>query len=461
MLVISTDKGLCGALNTNLLREVANSTPQKTVYHHRGPQGRAVLAIRGKRICSPTFHFEDTSSVRRDQGHLQVPRSINSSTAKFDKVTFSDIAIREYAVQVPTSLHASAASRRGRPRRKPEEKPRRRRTVDYVFEPSPPEVLDTAPSALCALRRSTRCCLDARASEHSARMVAMKNATDNAKQLVKDLTLEYNKIARPASPPQLLEIATAQWLSADRPPGDGSHTLNCHQAAPTPGLPMPASKTKKPKASKAAATSQPHLATTMSNTGTIVQVIGPVVDVDFSEARSPCRSIYDALEIEFDVNGEPTKLTLEVQQHLGESWVRAIAMSSTEGLKRGIEVIDTGAPISVPVGEGVLGRIFNVTGDPVDERGPVNFTKRYPIHRPAPTLIDQDAKATRARDRHQGHRPDLPLHQGRQGRRVRRRGRRQDRRHHGADQQHRQRPRRLFRVRRRRRTHPRRQRSLP
>jgi F-type H+-transporting ATPase subunit beta len=131
----------------------------------------------------------------------------------------------------------------------------------------------------------------------------------------------------------------------------------------------------------------------MSNTGTIVQVIGPVVDVDFSEA-SELPKIYDALQIDFDVNGVATKLTLEVQQHLGENWVRAIAMSSTEGLKRGMSVLNTAAPISVPVGEGVLGRVFNVTGDAVDERGPVTFTKRYPIHRKAPPLVDQNVTAS-------------------------------------------------------------------
>jgi len=130
----------------------------------------------------------------------------------------------------------------------------------------------------------------------------------------------------------------------------------------------------------------------MSNTGTIVQVIGPVVDVDFSASTLP--KIYDALEIDFEVDGVKSRLVLEVQQHLGEGWVRAIAMSSCEGLKRGLPVTATGAPISVPVGEGVLGRIFNVTGDPVDERGPVTYEKRYPIHRAAPTLIEQDVKAS-------------------------------------------------------------------
>src|ERR1700726_490251 len=127
------------------------------------------------------------------------------------------------------------------------------------------------------------------------------------------------------------------------------------------------------------------------NKGNIVQVIGPVVDVEFPEVKE-LPKIYNALEIEYEVNGNPTKLTLEVQQHLGEKWGRTIAMSSTEGLKRGVPVNDTGGPISVPVGEGVLGRIFNVTGDPVDNKGPVKFTKRYPIHRPAPSLMEQDVK---------------------------------------------------------------------
>src|SRR5256885_5457522 len=128
------------------------------------------------------------------------------------------------------------------------------------------------------------------------------------------------------------------------------------------------------------------------NKGNIVQVIGPVVDVEFPDDKSMPK-IYNALEIEYEVSGNPTKLTLEVQQHLGENWVRSIAMSSTEGLKRGMPVSDTGAPISVPVGEGVLGRLFNVTGDPIDNRGPVKFTKRYPIHRRAPDLTEHDVKA--------------------------------------------------------------------
>jgi F-type H+-transporting ATPase subunit beta len=130
------------------------------------------------------------------------------------------------------------------------------------------------------------------------------------------------------------------------------------------------------------------------NTGTVAQIIGPVVDADFSESDA-MPSIYDALEVDFELEGRASKkLTLEVQQHLGGGWVRAIAMSSTEGLKRGMSITNTAAPISVPVGECVLGRVFNVTGDPVDERGPVQAEKRYPIHRKAPTLIEQDTSAS-------------------------------------------------------------------
>ncbi len=132
----------------------------------------------------------------------------------------------------------------------------------------------------------------------------------------------------------------------------------------------------------------------MSNnkTGTIVQVIGPVIDAKFSPENFP--PIYQALRVNFKTGGREQHVILEVQQHLGEGVVRAIAMSSTEGLVRGMPVEDTGAMISVPVGEGVLGRIFNVTGDPVDERGEVKYDKRLPIHREPPPLTEQDTEAT-------------------------------------------------------------------
>ena len=123
------------------------------------------------------------------------------------------------------------------------------------------------------------------------------------------------------------------------------------------------------------------------NKGKIVQVIGPVVDVEFP-GQPP--AIYNALTAEFDVPGQGhAKRILEIEQHLGDNWVRCVCMGSTEGMKRGYEVTDTGGPISMPVGDCVLGRVFNVVGEPVDERGPVQAEKFYPIHRPAPALADQ------------------------------------------------------------------------
>ena len=126
------------------------------------------------------------------------------------------------------------------------------------------------------------------------------------------------------------------------------------------------------------------------NKGKITQVIGAVVDVQFPAGSVP--PILQALQADIQLQGKTTRLVLEVQQHLGEGVVRAVAMSSSEGLVRGSEVIDTGAPISVPVGAGVLGRIFNVIGEPVDNRGPVSYDRLSPIHRPAPALVDQETK---------------------------------------------------------------------
>ncbi len=119
------------------------------------------------------------------------------------------------------------------------------------------------------------------------------------------------------------------------------------------------------------------------NKGTITQIIGPVVDVQFAEGKLP--EIYNALEISL----EKEKLVLEIQQHLGDGQVRAVSMGSTDGLKRGVEVIDTGSPISVPVGKEVLGRLFNVLGDTIDQKGPVKAKKFWPIHRSAPTFEEQ------------------------------------------------------------------------
>lgn len=129
----------------------------------------------------------------------------------------------------------------------------------------------------------------------------------------------------------------------------------------------------------------------MKHIGKIVQVIGAVVDVQFDPQNIP--EIYNALEVTFPVNGKETRLVLEVQQHLFEGLVRAVAMSSSDGLCRGMDVVDTGNPIAIPVGKGVLGRILNVIGEPVDNRGPIEAEDHLSIHRNPPSLLEQSTEA--------------------------------------------------------------------
>jgi F-type H+/Na+-transporting ATPase subunit beta len=130
-----------------------------------------------------------------------------------------------------------------------------------------------------------------------------------------------------------------------------------------------------------------NMATEVRTQGKVVQVLGAVVDVEFPSDKLP--EIYNELLVR--PAGSDHDLSLEVEQHLGNNWVRCIAMGPTDGLQRGVVVTDTGAPISVPVGEKTLGRIFNVLGQPVDNKEPVTDSPRYPIHRPAPELEDQAA----------------------------------------------------------------------
>jgi F-type H+-transporting ATPase subunit beta len=117
--------------------------------------------------------------------------------------------------------------------------------------------------------------------------------------------------------------------------------------------------------------------------GKVVQVIGPVIDIKFDSDSLP--NLYNAINI----NMGDHELVAEVEQHVGDDIVRTIAMSATEGLKRGMDAVDTGKPITVPVGEEVLGRLFNVLGEPIDNCGEVNEKEKYPIHRPAPSFKDQ------------------------------------------------------------------------
>jgi F-type H+/Na+-transporting ATPase subunit beta len=125
------------------------------------------------------------------------------------------------------------------------------------------------------------------------------------------------------------------------------------------------------------------MAVAAPTTGRVIAITGPVVDIEFPAGNLP--AIFNAIEIERE--GEP--LVCEVQQHLGNSWVRAVAMTTTDGLARGTEAVDTGAPISVPVGPPTLGRVFDVLGHPIDGKGDVDSEQSSPIHRTAPSFEDQ------------------------------------------------------------------------
>ncbi len=127
-------------------------------------------------------------------------------------------------------------------------------------------------------------------------------------------------------------------------------------------------------------------------TGKVIQITGPVIDVEFPPGELP--AIYSALEIKRETKaaGAGDLLTVEVQQHLGNNWVRTVAMSTTDGLSRGMDVVDTGAPITVPVGEITLGRVFDVLGMPIDGKGAVKSKEMLPIHREAPSFEDQETE---------------------------------------------------------------------
>ena len=189
------------------------------------------------------------------------------------------------------------------------------------------------------------------------------------------------------------------------------------------------------------------------NEGTIVQCIGAVVDVEFPRDQIP--EIYDALKL------DEIGLTLEVQQQLGDGVVRTIALGSSDGLRRGMKVVNTKAPISVPVGVETLGRIMDVLGRPIDERGPVNAAKTMSIHREAPAYEELSPSTELLETGIKVIDLDLPVRQGRQDRPLRRRRRGQDRHHDGAHQQHRDRALGAVGVRGRGRAHARRQRLLP
>ena len=243
--------------------------------------------------------------------------------------------------------------------------------------------------------------LEAKASEESSRMVAMKNATENAEELIEDLTLSYNKVRQANITREMIEIASG----AQRP-------LTLKDAGGRPPM----------------ATAAP------TATGRVIQITGPVVDIEFPAGQLP--AIYNAVEIERD---GPEPLVCEVQQHLGNNWVRAVAMTTTDGLARGVDVRRHRRPDHRP---GRRGRpsAASSTSSATRSTARARSTRRRPRCRSTatpPAVRPAVDRGRGLRDRPQGHRPDLPVQEGRQDRHLRRRRRRQDGHHPGADPQRR------------------------
>ena len=180
------------------------------------------------------------------------------------------------------------------------------------------------------------------------------------------------------------------------------------------------------------------------NKGKIIQVIGSVLDAAFEPQNAP--AIYNALEIPADFGKGQQTLIAEVQQHLGGGHVRAVSLGSTLGLRRGMEVIDTGQPLMVPVGKETLGRVFNLLGEPIDEKGPVKTAQKKPIHREPPLLTELQPRTEMFETGHKSYRPALSVCPWRKNRPFRRGRRRKDSRRPGAYRKNRNKARRILRL---------------
>ena len=256
---------------------------------------------------------------------------------------------------------------------------------DYIYEPSPEAIL----AALLPRHVTTqvyRALMESVAGEYGARMTAMEAATKNAKEMISVL------------------------LDPVQQGAPGAH----HQGAPRHR------RRRRSPAREPRTVDEPQSDMTeacqgaQDEPGKIVQVIGPVVDVEFEPGKLP--PIYNALEVpgagSTDIFAYSAKLVLEVAQHLGESQVRAVAMAATDGLTRGMPVNDTGMPISIPVGKETLGRIINITGEPVDKAGPDQEHQDLPDPPARARLRPAVHQGRDVRDRHQGRGPARALHQG-------------------------------------------------
>ena len=302
----------------------------------------------------------------------------------------------------------------------------RRLTAEYLFEPDPDALL----SALVPRYVTTRvfdALLESAASENAARRRAMSAATENAQELIKVYTRVANQARQAEITTEITEIVGgAEALRPGRDQGVSDMPNDTDENA--------------------------------TGQGRVVRVIGPVVDVDFPPEQLP--AIHNALQLDLTLGAKTTTIVCEVAQHIGDSTVRAIAMKPTDGVVRGSPVVDTGGPITVPVGQSVLGHVYNVLGEPLDVEH-VDSDTRWPIHREPPPFDELEPKVEMLETGIKVIDLLEPYVQGRQDRDVRRGRGGQDGHHPGDDPPPGRAARRRVGVRRRRRAHPRGQRPVP
>ena len=446
IIVATGDRGLAGAFNSNIVRAARRKADElvaegKTVlFYIVGRKGRPVIQrLYPKQIIAQYDTSEMKAPTYADAQAIAKDIIDRYTTDGIDVVHLAYAKFRSTLVQEPTVeqiIPVAAARERGRGQAARHRS--RRSNMSRTRKRSSPTA--------AAQHRGADLSRSAREPGRLLRlqMTAMDNATRNAGDMINRLSIQYNRTAPGGDHHRAhrnhLGRRSALTTVEGKEDRDGHRRRN---QAP-----------QESRAKKAAAAETPKAPAQTSNlVGRVSQVIGAVVDVAFEGELPP---ILSALETDNGGN----RLVLEVAQHLGENVVRTIAMDSTDGLTRGQTVNATGSQIRVPVGPKTLGRIMNVIGEPIDERGPIGSDMTAPIHAEAPPFVDQSTEAAILVTGIKVIDLLAPYAQGRQDRPVRRRRRRQDRAHPGADQQYRQGPRRRVGVRRRRRAHPRGQRPL-
>ena len=361
VLLITSDRGLAGALNINILRETLRyfrSFAAPVEYIAVGKKGRELLVRRGKKVtadfsglASP-LSFLDVSPIGRlvvDDYLFGKADQVYIAYTEFKNMVRQDPVIRKL---LPLQVENT-------------EEPEGFRVAKvnpqnvFTYEPDGIELLNQIIPRFTALQ-IYQSILSAQASEHAARMVAMRNASDNAKALVTHLQLQYNKLRQTLITNELLDIVGGSLTSSS----SDNHLAN--------GSIIPS-----------------NLEGDMTDlaTGHVIQVQGSVVDVEFPQNELP--DIYEAVHV---LKPGEAFLVLETQKYLDDTRVRCIAMDTTDGLSRGVPAKRTYNSIQVPVGPNTLGRIFNVLGQPIDNKGPVQTDLMYPIYRPAPSFEEQSTR---------------------------------------------------------------------